>query len=248
MEAQICEELEAAKLGASFPSSALPREQEKQGSPHPHMPCTFLPGALLRVESNPTSSLPSRRANVAATPVRSPGFAHLRLKKDKKGTSWRKVAGLPQPPSKPVLRCCVRLDSAVRFLCSHVFLPLSVTSQLQRFAGRVITFFRGEIKGPGRGLPSVPDEANFPCVLAAPQAERLSGCTEVTRLVGVVPSPAPDVTVQPKKPAGWDFRQMDGRGGCEVLHLDPTPVCLAHCPSKGQELRVPPGPMLGLYF
>lgn len=101
-------------------------------------------------------------------PHQKPGFAHPHLRKDKKGKSLRKLAGRtrqPVPGTTGVQRPCAPFP---RLSCALLSSSLCLSCPNCRDSrGRMITFFRGEIKGSVQACRSVPDEVNFPTSVPA---------------------------------------------------------------------------------
>lgn len=129
----------------------FPGEWEKQGrflyptSPLPTLFPEFSSIVELPREglsNNSTACLPTKRPAFPATPIQSRCFAHLHLKKGKKGKPSRKITGYTMP--------CVQGPSAFKarlldFTCVScaphtLLLALSLMSQLQRFAGMDYNF------------------------------------------------------------------------------------------------------------
>lgn len=141
----------------------FPGEWEKQGrflyptSPLPTLFPEFSSAVELPREglsNNSTACLPTKRPAFPATPIQSRRFARLHLKKGKKGKPSREITGytMPRvqgpPRSKPV---CPILRAFPVPLTPSSSLCLSCPS-CRDSRGWIITFFRGEIKGSGRGL------------------------------------------------------------------------------------------------
>ena len=129
----------------------FPGEWEKQGCflfPTPPLPTPFPEFSSIMkppregLSSNSTACLPTKRPAFPATPMQSRRFAHLRLKKDKKGKPSRKITGytMPRVQGPPAFKARV-LDSTCVSCAPHILLPAwSFMSELQRFAGMDYNF------------------------------------------------------------------------------------------------------------